>query len=185
MRRKWRKAKPKIETKKFVSGRDIRVPEVFLIGDDGEQIGDTPTFKALEMAEELDMDLVLVNPKTDPPVAKIADLGQLKYEADKKAHKQKVLQKKTDTKEIRLSIRISAHDYGFRLEQSKKFLEKENKLKIYLILKGRERQHPEKAFEVIRKFVDDLKKVDNLNIIEEQPLTKQGGRFNIVLMNKK
>lgn len=185
MRRKWRKAKPKVESKKFVTNRDIKVPEVFLIGEEGEQIGETPTIKAIEMAREIEMDLILVNPKASPPVAKIADLGQLKYEADKKAHKQKVLQKKTDTKEIRLSVRISAHDFGFRMEQSKKFLEKENKLKIYLILKGRERQHPEKALETINRFIDELKNVENFNIIEEQPLTKQGGRFTIILMNKK
>lgn len=185
MRRKWRKAKPKLEIKKFISGRDIRVPEVFLIGEDGEQLGATSTFKAMEMAKELELDLVLVNPKADPPVAKIIDLGQLKYEADKKAHKQKMLQKKTDTKEIRLSVRISSHDYGFRLEQAKKFLEKDNKLKIYLILKGREKQHPGKAFEIIKKFTGELKNIENLNIIDEQPLTKQGGRFTIVLTNKK
>ncbi|MBD3248076.1 translation initiation factor IF-3 [Candidatus Falkowbacteria bacterium] len=185
MRRKWRKAKPKVETKKFIANRDIRVPEVFLIGDEGEQIGATPTFKAIEMAKDLDMDLVLVNPKADPPVAKISDLGQLKYEADKKAHKQKMQQKKTDTKEIRLSVRISQHDFDMRIEQGKKFLSKENKLKIYLILKGRERQHPKKGAEVIERFVSELKKDESLNIVEEQPLTKQGGRFIIVIMNKK
>lgn len=156
-----------------------------MIGDDGEQIGSIPTIKALEMAEEIGLDLVLVNPKAEPPVAKISDLGQLKYEADKKAHKQKMLQKKADTKEIRLSVRISQHDVDCRLEQARKFLEKDNKLKIYLILKGREKQHPEKAFETIRKFVSDIRSTENLNVVEEQPLTKMGGRFIIVLMNKK
>lgn len=174
MRRKWRKAKPKEETKKFFANKDIKVPEVFLIGDDGEQIGATPIQKALMMAEEIGLDLVLVNPKAEPPVAKISDLGQLKYEADKKAHKQKMLQKKAETKEIRLSVRISSHDLEFRLDQARKFLEKDNKLKIYLILKGREKQHPEKAFETINKFVSDIRSTENLNILEEQPLTKMG-----------
>ncbi len=185
MRRKWRKAKPKKPAKKFIANKDIRVPRVFLIGEDGEQIGDLSIEDALEKARDNDLDLVLVNPKSDPPVAKFSDLGQLKYEADKKAHKQKMMQKKTDVKEIRLSVRISSHDFGFRLEQAKKFLEKENKLKIYLILKGREKQHPEKAVETIKRFVDELKAEENLNVIEEQALTKQGGRFTIVLMNKK
>ncbi len=185
MRRKWRKAKPKDVTKKFIVGDKIRSERVFLIDEEGGQAGDMPTREALDRAEDLGLDLVLVNPKADPPVAKIVDLGQLKYEADKKAHKQKVQQKKTDTKEIRLSVRISEHDFGFRLSQAMKFLNKENKLKLDLILKGRERQHPEKAVEVIRKFVNSLKENEELNIIEEQPLTKQGGRFTMVLMNKK
>jgi len=185
MRRKWRKAKPEIEKKKFVSGERIRSREVFLIDESGVQVGVISTQEALNRAKELELELILVNPKSDPPVAKIADLGQLKYEADKRAHKQKVQQKKTDTKELRLSVRISAHDLGFRLNQAEKFLAKDNKLKIELILKGRERQHPEKAREVIDGFVDKLRQKENLNIAEDQPLTKQGRRFTIVLMNKK
>ena len=136
-------------------------------------------------AEEYGLDLVLVNPKADPPVAKIVDLGQLKYEADKKAHKQKVLQKKIDTKEIRLSVRISEHDFNFRLEQARKFLAKDSKIKIDLRLKGRERQHLDKALETVNRFVNAVKNTENMEIVEDQPLTKQGGRFIIVLMNKK
>lgn len=185
MRRKWRKAKPKEVKKKFIVGDRIRSERIFLIDEEGGQAGDMPTSEALARADDLGLDLVLVNPKAEPPVAKIVDLGQLKYEADKKAHKQKVQQKKTDTKEIRLSVRISGHDFDFRINQAVKFLDKENKLKLYLVLKGRERQHPEKAREVIGKFVEKLKENEEFNIIEEQPLTKQGGRFTIVLMNKK
>lgn len=185
MRRKWRKAKPKEGKKKFVTGERIRSPEIFLIDENGIQVGIISTQEALGRAREAELSLVLVNPKADPPVAKIVDLGQLKYEADKKAHKQKMQQKKTGTKELRLSIRISAHDFGFRLNQAEKFLEKDNKLKIGLVLKGRERQHPEEAREVIDRFTDKLREKENLNIIEEQPLTRQGRRFTIVLMNKR
>jgi len=183
MRRKWRKAQPKPQ-KSFRSNQQIRVPEVFLIDENDEKIGVMSTQKALGMADEAGMDLVEVNPKVSPPVVKIMDLGQFKYEREKKIHKQKMQQKKVDTKEIRLSVRISQHDFDFRLRQSEKFLSKGNKLKIDLVLKGRERAHPEKARETINNFIQSLQKKEGLNIVEEQPLTKQGGRISIILVNK-
>ena len=185
MRRKWQKAKPKEDKKRFWANRQIRALEVFLIDENGETIGNVPTEKALAMAEEAGLDLVEVNPKLDPPVAKIVNLGQLKYEAEKKEHKQKIMQKKIDTKGIRLSARISQHDFDFRLAQAKKFLDSGDKLKIDLVLKGREKQHPEKAREVTMDFVQKLEKTEGLNVFAEQPLTKQGGRFSMILINKK
>ncbi|MFA4834266.1 MAG: translation initiation factor IF-3 [Patescibacteria group bacterium] len=184
MRRKWQRAKPKEDKKKFLSNQQIKVPEVFLIDENGETIGNVPTEKALAMAAEIGLDLVEVNPKLNPPVVKIINLGQLKYELEKKEHKQKVMQKKVDTKGIRLSARISEHDFNFRLNQAKKFLTSGDKLKIDLVLKGREKQHPEKAREVIMDFVQKLEKTEGLNVLAEQPLTKQGGRFNIILANR-
>lgn len=184
MRRKWQRAKPKEDKKKFRANWQIKVPEVFLIDENGVTLGNTPISKALAMAAEAGLDLVEVNPKLDPPVAKILNLGQLKYEIEKKEHKQKVQQGKTDTKGIRLSVRISKHDFDFRLDQAKKFLSKGNKLKIELVLKGREKQHPEKAREVINNFVGELQKINTLDVFAEQGLTKQGGRFTIILANK-
>lgn len=185
MRRKWRKAKPKETKINFITGDRIKSEQVFLIDETGAQTGNMLTSEALERAKELSLTLVLVNPKKEPPVAKIVDLGQLKYEADKKAHKQKMQQKKTDTKEIRLSARISEHDFNFRINQAIKFVEKDSKIKLDLILKGRERQHPGKAFEVMNEFSRKLNETEGFNIIQEQPLTKQGGRFTMILMNKK
>ncbi len=184
MRRSWKKAKPKIE-KKFYINEQIRAPRVFVIGEDGEQIGEIDRDKALHIAKELDQDLVEVNPTAEPPICKIMDYGQFKYETEKKAHKQRMQQKKVDTKEVRLSVRISKHDFDFRLEQAKKFLEKGNKLKIDMILKGREKAHPDKAVETINKFVSELDAVEGFTLFREQDLTKQGGRFNILLVNKK
>lgn len=184
MRRKWQKAKLREDNKNFLCNKQIVVPEVFLIDENGMIVGKTPTAKALQMAEDSGFDLVEVNPKVDPPVAKILDLGQLKYELEKKKHKQKVQQKKIDTKGLRLSIRISEHDLDFRLNQGIKFLSKGDKLKIDLVLKGREKQHPEKAREIITDFVQKLQKTEGLNVCAEQGLTKQGGRFTIILVNK-
>ena len=137
------------------------------------------------MAQDADLDLVEVNPKANPPVVKIVNLGQLKYEKEKQAHKQKIQQKKVEIKNIRLSFRISEHDLEMRLAQAEKFLAKENKTKIELILRGRERQYPQKAAEIIRGFVAKIQAKPDLNIEIEQPLTNQGGRFTIILINKK
>jgi len=101
------------------------------------------------------------------------------------AHKQKMNQKKVDTKNIRLSFRISSHDLEMRLNQAKKFLSKDNKIKVELVLRGRERQHPHKAAEIMNNFVNKLKANSDLNVEIEQPLTNQGGRFTIILLNKK
>jgi len=183
MRRTWRKAKPKLE-KRFRVNEQIRIPEVFLINENGEKLGVTQTSQALGMAREAGLDLVEVNPTARPSVVKIMDYGQHKYDQEKKAHKQRVQQKKVDTKGIRLSVRISKHDFNFRVEKARKFFQKGHKLKIDLILKGREKAHPEKAAEIINNFVSELMSYDDLNIEKEQDLTKQGGRFTMILVNK-
>lgn len=183
MRRTWKRAKPKLE-KRFKTNDLIRVPEVSVIDENGENIGIISTAKAKEMALELGMDLVEVNPVAVPPVCKIMNYGQFKYEQEKKAHKQKIQQKKTETKGVRLSVRISEHDFNVRIEQASKFLLKGNKLKIELFLKGREKAHPEKAREIIGTFVQKLQENKEMSITSEQDLTIQGGKFIMILVNK-
>lgn len=185
MRTIWRRAKPIDQKKIFWVNERIKAPEVFLIDENGEKVGATATAKALQMAREAELDLVQVDPKGNPPVAKIMDFGKFKYDQEKKDHKQKVQQKKVDIKGIRLSVRISQHDFNFRFDQAKKFLERGDKLKIELPLRGRERQHLDKAREVIINFVSALEKTEGFNLLREQPLTRQGNGFNIVLINKK
>jgi len=184
MRRVYRRPKPDFKEKRFRVNLQIRIPEVFLIDENGEKIGVTSTTKALAMAEEAGLDLVEVNPKVYPSVAKIMDYGQFKYKKEKEAQRQKVRQKKIEIKGIRLSVRISQHDFDFRVDQARKFLDKGHKLKVETVLKGRERQRPEKAREIINKFIEVLKQNQDLNIEVEQGLTKQGERFNIILTNK-
>jgi translation initiation factor IF-3 len=184
MRRTWQKAKPKEEIK-FIANDWIRADELYLIDENGTPAGKVSLEEAKKRASDLDIDLVLVNPKAVPPIAKLVDLGQLKYEMEKKAHRQKVAQKKVDIKEIRLSVRIGEHDFNFRLNKAKEFLADGDKIRVDIVLKGRERQHPDKAEEVIFNFREKLKESEGLNVVEEQALTKQGGRFSIILMNKK
>lgn len=174
-----------MEEKRFPVNREIRVPEVFLIDENSAKVGAMPIAKALAMASEAGLDLVQVDPKGAPPVAKIMDYGQFKYEQDKQAHKQKVQQKKVEIKGVRLSVRISKHDFDFRIGQARKFLERGDKLKVELVLKGRERQHPAKAVATINNFIAELGRAEGFNIAREQELTRQGGRFIIILVNKK
>lgn len=185
MRRNYQKAKPKVVEKPLISNEQIKDLEVFLIDENDESIGKISTAKALEMAKESDLDLILVNPKANPPVAKITNLGQIKYEREKKLHKQKVLQKKVEIKAIRLTFRISHHDLEIRVDQAVKFLGQDNKLKVDLMLRGREKQHFDKARELMMEFVKLLKNKANLNLEEEQPLTRQPSGFSMILVNKK
>jgi translation initiation factor IF-3 len=169
----------------FRANHQIRVPEVFVIDENNEALGVMSIGDALEKAQEADLDLVEVNPKANPPVVKIVNLGQLKYEREKQAHKQKVQQKKVETKNVRLTFRISEHDQEMRLLQAEKFLAKDNKIKVELILRGRERQYMQKAAEIIKGFIAKLQAKPGLITEIEQPLTNQGGRFTIILINKK
>lgn len=186
MRRKFRfpKVDKRQNEKQFSANERIKAEQVFLINEEGENVGVMPTYKALEMAQEAGLDLVEVNPKAEIPVVKILDLGQFKYEQEKKKHKQKVMQKKVETKNIRITFRMSEHDFGVRVDQAAKFLLKGNKVKIDLNLRGREKQHFDKAREIILDFLKDLKNNPDLSIEEEQGLTKQPGGFSMILVNK-
>jgi translation initiation factor IF-3 len=184
MRRTYRRPKPKDE-KRFRANREIRSEQVFLIDAEGTQVGPTNTMQAILMAEEAELDLVEVNPTANPPIAKIMDYGQFKYEQDKKAQKQKIKSKKSETKCVRLSVRIGSHDFNVRIEQAKKFMAKGDKVRVELLLKGRERQHVDVGREVMDRYVTSLQATEGLNIEIEEPLTKQGGKFTITLFNKK
>lgn len=159
----------------------IRVPQVRVIDEKGEQLGVFDTAAALQLARERELDLVEVSPIAQPPVCKIVDYGQLRYEANKKERKQKGKQKKTEVKGIRLSTTIGDHDIQVRVEQAKKFLEKGNKVQIELLLRGRQKMHPEIGKDVINKFVALLAQIAAV----ESPISQQGGKLSAILMSKK
>ncbi len=184
MKRTWRKPQKKEEGKAFRSNQQIRVPEVFLIDENNVAVGKISIEQALIIAEQAGLDLVEVNPTAQPPVCKILDRGQFKYEKEKEAHKKKIQQKKIDTKGIRLTVRISENDRNVKFERAKGFLAKGHKLKIELNLRGRERQHPELAVDNIKDFVADLEKVEGFQVGREQDLTRKGSGFIIILFNK-
>lgn len=136
------------------------------------------TREALSKAQETELDLVEVSPNTTPPVCKILDYGQFQYTQSKK--KKGVVQKKVQTKIIRLSLKIGQHDLGVRKKQVGKFLNQKHKVRIELNLKGREKQHKDLAKEIIENFLNEFKD----DIIFEQELKVQGGKLSTIIKSK-
>ncbi len=184
MKRTWRRPQKKEEVKRFRANQQIRVPEIFLIDENGVPVGRIEIGKALALAEESGFDLIEVNPAANPPVCKLLDYGQFKYEQEKLAHKQKQQQKKVEIKNIRLTVKIGDNDLNVKLEQARGFIRKGHKVKVDIVMRGRERQHPEKAVQIIKQFTGDLEQTEGFNLMREQDLTRKDGGFNIILLNK-
>ncbi|MDP2683582.1 MAG: translation initiation factor IF-3 [bacterium] len=168
--------------KKLRINEQIRVPEVRVIDNAGEQLGVKNTRDAIELASSLDLDLIEVSPLAEPPVCKIMDYGSYQYQQDKKDRKQKAKQKKIEVKGIRLTLKIGPNDLETRRNQAIKFLSKGNKVKIDLILRGREKAHAGRAQEIMLSFADSL--AEKENIVVEQDITKQGGRLFMIIGKK-
>jgi len=150
-----------------------------VITEDGEHLGILKTADALAKAREREQDLVIIQPKAEPPVAKIVDFGKFKYEKEKESRKQKAKLKTVEVKGIRLSVRIGAHDLDVRREQAKKFLENGDKVKIEIILRGRERRHGDLAQQIIHQFTESLNKLMPIKV--EQPVARQGGQLTSII----
>ena len=144
----------------------IRAKEVRLIDQNGDNQGVVPTVKALQMAYDEDLDLVLINPNQDPPVAKILNYGKYKYELEKRAKEAKKKQHIVDVKEIKIRYKIDTHDYQVRIKSIEKFIAQGNKVKI-VVMRGREMQHSNLAFDLANKFVKDLENMPV--VIEKKP----------------
>jgi translation initiation factor IF-3 len=154
----------------------IRIPEVRVIGADGEVIGVMPTQQALEMARERDLDLVEVAPKSRPPVCRIMDYGKYKYETSKRLKKAKTRQHQIQLKEMRIRPKIEEHDYEFKARKVREFLEERNKVRVTVIFRGREMTHPERGERILKRLVEDMSEVGS----QEGPIRREGR--NMVLM---
>lgn len=163
----------------FSANEFIRVPEIQLIDETGTYQGKMDTAKALSLAQERGYDLVEVNPTAQPPVCKLLNYGQFKYEKEKEMKRQKQALKQVEVKGVRLSTRIGQHDLDMRLAQAKKFLEEGNKIKVEIILRGRERQHVDLAFRMIHNFFNLLKQ--QLEVKMELTPSAQGGKIFTIL----
>lgn len=146
----------------------IRSKEVRLIDGNGENKGVVPTSEALRMAQEEDLDLVLINPNQEPPVAKIMNYGKYRYELEKKAKEAKKKQHTVEVKEVKVRYKIDTHDYQVRIKSIKKFLEQGNKVKVVVMLRGREMQHSSLAFDLMNRFLTDLEETPMQ--IEKKPM---------------
>lgn len=160
----------------------IRAPQVTVIDETGSSLGPMPTYKALQLAEERELDLVEVSPVSVPPVAKILNYGQFQYQQKRKEQESKASLKKTEIKGIRISYKIGDHDLAMRLDQAIKFLSKGDKVKVEMILRGREKQHAGDAQLKVSEFIKQLERQTSVNI--EQPVKKQGGQVSALVAPK-
>ncbi|WP_340638619.1 translation initiation factor IF-3 [Microbacterium protaetiae] len=134
----------------------IRVPEVRLVGPNGEQVGVVAIQVAQRLAQEADLDLVEVAPNSKPPVVKIMDYGKFKYEAAQKAKEARRNQANTVLKEVRFRLKIEAHDYTTKLKRAEGFLQTGDKVKAMILFRGREQQRPELGVRLLKKFAEDV-----------------------------
>jgi translation initiation factor IF-3 len=159
---------------------EIRDKEIRLIDSDGGQLGIISTEKAMEIALEKKLDLVMISPTANPPVCKILDYGKYRYELQKKEKEAKKKQKTTQIKEIRLSPSIEAHDLTVKANNAIKFLKELDKVKVSLRFKGRERGYTDVGFVVMNKFAEA---VAEFGIVEKKPEFE--GRSMIMILTPK
>lgn len=158
----------------------IRFPKIRVIDTDGEQLGVITPKEALQIAEQKDLDLVLVSDKADPPVCRIMDYGKYKFEQEKKAREAKKKQHTADVKEVKMRYKIEDHDYNVRVNQAQRFLKSGDKVKATITFRGREIQHTDLAEDLLKRMADDLQE-----IAEVQQAPKKEGRNMMMLLSPK
>ena len=148
------------------TNRQIRVGEVRIVDDDGQQVGVMPTEQALRRAEEAGLDLIEVAASASPPVCRIADLGKFRFEQDKRARDAKKNQHVSEVKEVRLRPRTDEHDLQVRVRAARRFLEDGHKVKVEVRFRGREASHPEIARAQIASIAEG---VADIAMVEPAP----------------
>lgn len=188
-----RRFTPKVEPlkNKFRVNRSITLPKIRLVGDDMEAISEaagktiTPdvydTREVLKWAQEMEMDLVEISPKADPPVCKITDFNKFIYEKKKKEKEIKSKASKTVVKEIRFGPNTDDHDFDFKLKHAMKFLEEGAKVKAYVHFRGRTIVFKDRGELLLLRF---LKALEDFGAAEELP-RMEGRRMNVIISPKK
>ena len=158
----------------------IRAKEVQLISETGEKLGMVPLSRALDLAGEKKLDLVLVSPNSQIPVCKIMNYGKYKFEQSKKEKEAKKKQKVQETKELRITPNIEEHDFGFKAKNARKFLEDGNKVKITVRFRGRELNNVKMGENVLNDFAKEL---EDVAVVEKAP--KLEGKNMFIILAKK
>ena len=148
-----------IATQNHLLNEEIREPEVRLISEEGEQLGVMSGEQALRIAEEREMDLVLISPQAKPPVCKIMDYGKFRFEQLKKEKEAKKNQKVVEIKEIRMSPSIDTNDFNTKVKSAVKFLNDGNRVKVTVRFRGREMAHTSLGQELLKKFGADCSEI--------------------------
>ncbi len=155
----------------------IRVPEVRLVGPNGEQVGIVRVEDALRLAQESDLDLVEVAPDAKPPVCRVLDYSKYKYEQEQKAKAAKRHQKQVNVREIKLRPKIADNDYETKKNHVVRFLTGDDRVKVTIMFRGREQSHPERGVNLLMRLAED---VADLGTIEQRPI--QDGRNMTMLL---
>ena len=154
----------------------IRVPEVRLIGEDGNQVGVVKTDEALDYARQRDLDLVEVAPEARPPVARVLDYSKYKYEQEQKQKAARKHQQQITVREIKFRPKIAQHDYDTKKGHVERFLKGRDKVKVTIMFRGREMAHPERGEMILNRLAEEL---GELAVVEQRP--QQDGR-NMTMM---
>jgi translation initiation factor IF-3 len=161
--------------------REINIPEVRLIGADGNQVGVVNTREAIAMAEEAGLDLVEIVPTSEPPVCRLMDFGRFLFDQKKKKNEAKKKQKQVQIKEVKFRPGTDEGDYQVKLRNLTRFLNEGDKAKVTMRFRGREHAHRELGLELLRRIESDLAE---FSIVEQQPLM-EGRQMVMVLGPKK
>jgi len=156
----------------------IRVREVRLIGDDGNQVGVVPIDQALKYARERDLDLVEVAASSKPPVCRVLDYSKYKYEQEQKAKAAKRHQKQVNVREIKLRPKIATNDYETKKNHVARFLSGDDRVKVTIMFRGREQSHPERGEALLLRLAADIAE---LGTVEQRPI--QDGRNMTMLLS--
>jgi len=174
-----RQRKPKYEVPVYRVNDQIKNEEVRVIDENAVPLGILKTADAILKAQAVGFDLVEVSPKANPPVCRFIEYGVFKYQKEKEARKAKAQSKEVEVKGVRLSLRIGVGDLDTRKNQAIGFMERGDKVKVEIVLRGREKAHVDVAKEVMEKFVALLRQTYELRI--EQPFTAQAGRLTMIV----
>ena len=158
----------------------IREKEVQVIDEVGQKLGVMKTFDAIQIAEQKNLDLVLVAPNGNPAVCKIMNYGKYKFEQAKKEKEAKKNQRTVDTKELRVTPNIEEHDFGFKSKNARKFLEEGNKVKITVRFRGRELNYVKLGENTLNQFIEEL---SDIAVVEKKPLLE--GKNMFIILSKK
>jgi len=156
------------------TNQEIRVSEVQLIDDQGENHGTVPIERALELATAAGLDLVEIAPNSEPPVAKILDYGRFKFQAQKKAAEARKKQKTVEVKEIKMRPNIDVHDYDVKMRAARRFFDDGDKVKVTLRFRGREMAHQELGARLLNRVKEEtavIAKVESEPRLEGRQMT--------------
>ncbi len=168
-------------SKNYLLNDEIREKEIRVIGDDGSMLGILSSRDALKIAEEKELDLVMISPAANPPVCRIMDYGKFIYEQSKKDKEAKKKQKVVNLKEVRLSPSIEEHDITIKATNARKFLMDEDKVKVTVRFRGREADYSYIGHKILNSFVDKLQDV----CVVEKPAKLEGKNMIVILAPKR